>query len=175
MRAVSAWRLAVFNDPFVKGATFMATKEQAIQSLIQPTVESLGFELWGVDYLAQGKHSRLTVFIDGENGVNVDDCATVSRQISALLDVEDPISGHYNLEVSSPGMDRPLYTLEQFERYVGHLVSVRLREPFEGRRKFQGALTGVEDDEVILRVDNEEFAFPIESVERAQVVPTFEK
>lgn len=153
----------------------MATKEQAIHTLIQPTVESLGFELWGVDFLSQGKNSRLTIFIDSEKGVNVDDCADVSRQVSALLDVEDPISGQYNLEVSSPGMDRPLYTLEQFGRYVGHQVQVRLREPFDGRRKFQGILMGVEGDEVILRVEQEEFGFPLEAIDRAHLVPVFDK
>ncbi|ANF56073.1 ribosome maturation factor RimP [Halotalea alkalilenta] len=153
----------------------MATKEQAIQALIEPTVNAMGFELWGVDYVAQGKNSRLVVYIDSDKGVNVDDCAKVSRQVSGLLDVEDPIAGQYNLEVSSPGMDRPLYTLSQFERFAGHRVQLRLRIPFEGRRKFQGLLIGLEEDEVILRVDQEEFGFPIETIERAQVVPTFEK
>ncbi|WP_027349597.1 ribosome maturation factor RimP [Halotalea alkalilenta] len=153
----------------------MATKEQAIQALIEPTINAMGFELWGVDYVAQGKNSRLVVYIDSDKGVNVDDCAKVSRQVSGLLDVEDPIAGQYNLEVSSPGMDRPLYTLSQFERFAGHRVQLRLRIPFEGRRKFQGLLIGLEEDEVILRVDQEEFGFPIETIERAQVVPTFEK
>ncbi|MGJ8514716.1 ribosome maturation factor RimP [Carnimonas bestiolae] len=153
----------------------MATREQAIHALIEPTVTSLGFELWGVDYQAQGKHSRLIIYIDSEKGVNVDDCAHVSRQVSALLDVEDPISGHYNLEVSSPGMDRPLYTLAQFEKYAGHHVQVRLREAFEDRRKFRGLLMGIEEEDVIVRVDQEEFGFPIETIDRANVVPQFEK
>lgn len=153
----------------------MATKEQAIQALIEPTVQALGFELWGVDYLSQGKHSRLTVFIDSDNGVNVDDCADVSRQVSALLDVEDPIAGQYNLEVSSPGMDRPLYTLAQYEKYAGHRVQLRLHEAFEGRRKYQGILMGIDEDEVIVRVDQEEFSFPVEGIDRANVVPTFDK
>lgn len=152
----------------------MATKETAIKALIEPTITAMGFELWGIHYLSQGKHSRLIIFIESDKGVGVDDCADVSRQVSALLDVEDPIHGHYNLEVSSPGLDRPLFTLSQFERFAGHLVQVRLRVPFENRRKFQGLLAGVEQDEVLIRIDDQEYGFPLETIERAQVVPTFE-
>ncbi|BBG29057.1 MULTISPECIES: ribosome maturation factor RimP [Zymobacter] len=152
----------------------MATKETAIQTLIGPTISAMGFELWGISHISQGRNSRLVIYIDSDKGVTVDDCADISRQVSALLDVEDPISGHYDLEVSSPGMDRPLYTLSHYERYAGHQIQLRLRVPFEGRRKFQGLLAGVEQDEVLLHVDGEEYAFPIEGIERANVMPTFE-
>ena len=152
----------------------MATKETAIQTLIEPTISAMGFELWGVSQLSQGRHSRLVIYIDSDSGVTVDDCADVSRQVSALLDVEDPITGHYDLEVSSPGMDRPLYTLSHYERFAGHQIQLRLRVPFEGRRKFQGLLAGVEQDEVLLHLEGEEYAFPFESIEHANVVPTFE-
>lgn len=152
----------------------MATKETAIQTLIRPTILAMGFELWGISHISQGRTSRLVIYIDSDKGITVDDCADVSRQVSALLDVEDPITGHYDLEVSSPGMDRPLYTLSHYERYAGHQVQLRLRVPFEGRRKFQGLLAGVEQDEVLVHVDGEEYTFPIESIERANVMPTFE-
>ncbi|GEK73116.1 MULTISPECIES: ribosome maturation factor RimP [Halomonas] len=152
----------------------MATKDAALHALIEPVVSAMGFELWGIDYLSQGKHSRLVIYIDHADGVSVDDCADVSRQVSAVFDVEDPVSGEYRLEVSSPGMDRPLFTLEQFARYAGHKVAVKLRVPFDGRRKFQGLLAGVENDEVLVRLDDEEYCFPIESIDQARVVPQFE-
>ncbi|ATJ81169.1 ribosome maturation factor RimP [Halomonas beimenensis] len=151
----------------------MATKDAALHALIEPVVSSMGFELWGIDYLSQGKHSRLVIYIDHEEGVSVDDCADVSRQVSAVFDVEDPIAGEYRLEVSSPGMDRPLFTLDQFARYAGHQVAVKLRVPFDGRRKFQGLLAGVEGDEVLVRLGDEEYCFPIESIDQARVVPQF--
>ena len=151
----------------------MATKETTIQTLIKPTISALGFELWGVSHLSQGRRSKLVIYIDSEKGVTVDDCADISRQVSALLDVEDPIAGHYDLEVSSPGMDRPLYTLSHYERFAGHHIQLRLRAPFEGRRKFQGLLAGVEHDEVLVHIEGEEYAFPIDSIERANVVPAF--
>ncbi|MCW4153585.1 ribosome maturation factor RimP [Halomonas sp. 18H] len=151
----------------------MATKDTALKALIEPVVTSMGFELWGIDYLSQGKHSRLVVYIDHANGVGVDDCADISRQVSAVLDVEDPIAGEYRLEVSSPGMDRPLFSLEQFERYAGHSVALKLRTPFDGRRKFQGLLAGVEGDEVLLQLDGEEYCFPIEGIDQARIVPRF--
>lgn len=151
----------------------MAIKDAALHALIEPVVSAMGFELWGIDHLSQGKHSRLVIYIDHEDGVSVDDCADVSRQVSAVLDVEDPVPGEYRLEVSSPGMDRPLFTLEQFERYAGHVVTVKLRVPFDGRRKFKGLLAGIENDEVLLQVDGEEYCFPIEGIDQARVVPQF--
>lgn len=152
----------------------MATKESTLKTLIEPTITAMGFDLWGIDYLAQGQHSRLVIYIDHTDGITVDHCADVSRQISALLDVEDPISGQYNLEVSSPGMDRPLFTIDQFAAYAGHTVNVRLTAPFEGRRKFKGLLAGVEGDEVLLQLDDEEYGFPVETIDRAQIVPRFD-
>ena len=152
----------------------MAIKDAALHAMIEPVVTAMGFELWGIDFQSQGRHSRLVIYIDHENGVSVDDCADISRQVSAVFDVEDPNRGEYRLEVSSPGMDRPLYTLDQFTRYRGHDVALKLRVPFEGRRKFQGLLAGVEGDEVLLQMDGEEYCFPIESIDQAHVVPRFE-
>lgn len=152
----------------------MAIKDAALHALIEPVVTAMGFELWGIDFQSQGRHSRLVIYIDHAEGIGVDDCADVSRQVGALLDVEDPIRGEYRLEVSSPGMDRPLYTLDQFARYRGHEVALKLRVPFEGRRKFQGLLAGIESDEVLLQLDGEEYCFPIDSIDQARVVPRFE-
>ncbi|WP_136681631.1 ribosome maturation factor RimP [Neptunomonas sp. XY-337] len=151
----------------------MSAKLKLIQELIQPSVEALGCDLWGVDYLSQGKHTTLRIYIDKEDGVTVDDCAAVSHQVSGVLDVEDPINGEYTLEVSSPGMDRPLFTLEQFAAYRGHKIQMRLRVPFEGRRNFKGILNGVEGEDILLVVDDEEFLLPIDLLDRAQVIPQF--
>jgi ribosome maturation factor RimP len=152
----------------------VSAKLKALQEMLQPVVESMDCQLWGIDLISQGKHSVLRVYIDKENdGINVDDCAAVSHQISGVLDVEDPIAGEYTLEVSSPGMDRPLYTLEQFEQFRGHKVSIKLRLAFEGRRNFKGMLNGVEGDDILLVVDEDEFLLPIDLIDRAQVIPQF--
>lgn len=145
-----------------------------IKALIAPVVTGLGFELWGMEYLTQGRHSVLKVYIDSDKGIDVDDCAQVSRQISAVLEVQDPIRSQYTLEVSSPGLDRRLYTLAQFDMYKGALVKISLSRAYEGRRRFNGRLCGVEGDEVILRNGDQETLFPIEQIERANVVPEFE-
>lgn len=152
----------------------MSTKTEQLQAMIAPAVTALGYELWGVEYHSHGRQPLLRVFIDSENGITVEDCAAASRQISAVLDVEDPISTEYTLEVSSPGMDRPLFTLDQFSRYIGEWVKAKLRAPFEGRRNFRGVLRGVEGDEVVLVVDDHEYLLPLELIEKANVVPRFE-
>ena len=144
-----------------------------LTEMIQPVVEGFGCELWGIEQLSRGRNSLLKIYIDSEEGINVDDCARVSRQISMLLDVEDPVKGEYTLEVSSPGMDRRLFRLEQFESFAGALVRVQLRRPFDGQRKFSGRLRGIEGDEVVLVLDEEEVLFPFETIERANVVPEY--
>ena len=143
---------------------------QLIQELIEPAVSALGYELWGVEYVSQGKFSTLCIYIDKSEGITVDDCSAVSHQVSGILDVEDPIQSRYTLEVSSPGMERPLFKLEQFQAYIGSEVKVRLRVPFDGRRKFSGLLTSVEGDDVVVRVDNEEYMLPLETIDKANVV-----
>jgi ribosome maturation factor RimP len=142
---------------------------EKLRELLQPTVEALGFELWGVEHLAQGRHSLLRVYIDGADGVGVDDCAVVSEQVSGVLDVEDPITGEYTLEVSSPGLDRPLFTLAQYGRYAGEIIDLRLRLPYEGRRRFRGRLTGVEGEDVVVQVDDHEYLLPFGAIDKARV------
>ena len=139
--------------------------------MLEPTVEALGFELWGVEYVASGKHTLLRLYIDAEQGITVDNCAAVSEQVSAVMDVEDPISSEYTLEVSSPGMDRLLFKLSQYPAYVGEWVELRLRSPFEGRRKFRGVLKGIEGDEVVIHVDDHEYLLPHSAIEKARVQP----
>ncbi len=147
----------------------MASKEQQLSAMLEPTVEALGFELWGLEYLSQGRHSLLRVYIEAENGITVDDCAAVSEQVSGVLDVEDPIAGEYTLEVSSPGVDRPLFRLDQFPGYVGERIELRLRSAFEGRRKFKGILQGIEGEDVVIRVDDHEYLLPHSAIEKARV------
>ena len=149
----------------------MATKDQQIADMLQTTIEALGFELWGVEYLSQGRHSVVRIYIDAENGISVDDCALVSEQVGSVFDVEDPITGEYTLEVSSPGMDRLLFKLEQYPAYVGETVELRLRSAFEGRRKFKGILKGIEGEDVVVQVDDHEFLLPHGAIEKARIQP----
>ncbi|WP_406802846.1 ribosome maturation factor RimP [Alkalimarinus alittae] len=152
----------------------MSGKQRLLDEMIRPVVEGLGFEFWGMEFVSQGKHSVLRVFIDSENGITLENCEVVSRQVSGVMDVEDPIAGEYALEVSSPGMDRPLYTLNQYERYAGHKVSLKLRMPFDGRRKFEGVLKGIEGSDVVIVVEDNEYLFPVDSIDKANVVPQFD-
>lgn len=146
-----------------------------VLQLLRPVVEGLGYEFVGVEYLPQGKHSLLRVYIDQpETGVGVDDCERVSRQVSAVLDVEDPIRGHYTLEVSSPGLDRPLFTPEQFERFVGQAVKLLLSRPVQGRRKMTAQLTAVRDNVVTVVHEGETLEIDFDNIEKAHLVPVFD-
>ena len=152
----------------------MAVADSRLRQLLQPVVEALGCEHWGVDLQTGAKTKLLRIYIDKDNDlVGIEDCERVSRQASSILDVEDAINGEYILEVSSPGMDRPLYEIGQYEKYVGEDISLRLRFPYEGRRNFKGRLTGVDGDEIILVVTDHEYLFPVEGIEKANVVPRF--
>ncbi|MCH0749210.1 ribosome maturation factor RimP [Pseudomonas aeruginosa] len=152
----------------------MSSKLEQLQALLAPVVEALGYECWGVEFISQGRHSVLRVYIDRPEGILIDDCEAVSRQVSGILDVDDPISGEYTLEVSSPGMDRPLFTLEQFAKHAGEQVKIRLRSPYEGRRNYQGILRGVEEQDVVVLVDDHEYLLPIDSIDKANIIPRFD-
>ena len=151
----------------------MATLEQNLQEMLQGAVEDLGCELWGIECQRAGRFMTVRLFIDKEGGVTVDDCADVSRQVSAILDVEDPIADKYNLEVSSPGLDRPLFTLPQFERYIGQDIAVHLRIPVMERRKWQGKLDRIENDMVTFIVDGQEQVLVFGNIQKANVVAKF--
>ena len=164
------WRLrrrysAIFTGDIV------ATKDRQLEEMLEPTVEAMGFALWGIEYVSQGRHSVMRIYIERDSGITADDCAAVSTQVSAVLDVEDPISGEYTLEVSSPGMDRRLFSLEQYRAYVGEVVDLQLRSPFDGRRKFKGVLTGIEGGDVVVRVDDHEFLLPHDGIDKARIEP----
>lgn len=144
-----------------------------LTELIQPVVEGLGCELWGIERQSSGRSSTLKVYIDAEVGVDIEDCARISRQLSSLLDVEEPLKGEYTLEVSSPGMDRRLFRQDQFEAFAGSKVRIQLKRSYEGQRKYSGLLKGMDGDEVILGFDDEEILFPLEAIEKANVIPEF--
>jgi ribosome maturation factor RimP len=153
----------------------VSSKLEQLQAMVAPVIEALGYECWGVEFLSQGRHSLLRIYIDKQpDGVVIEDCEIVSRQVSGVLDVEDPITSEYTLEVSSPGMDRPLFTIEQFASHAGEQVKIKLRSPFEGRRNFQGLLRGVEEQDVVVQVDDHEFLLPIEMIDKANIIPRFD-
>lgn len=143
--------------------------------MLRPAVEEVGKELLGVEFISAGNNSVLRLFIDHENGINVDDCAEVSRQVGAILDVEDPISSEYNLEVSSPGLDRPLFELAHFQEVIGETINVKISMPLNGRRKFKGVLEAIENDTLIVSVDGQDYELVISNVDKANLVPNFEK
>jgi len=150
----------------------MTGRDEVIRNIVEPVVVALGYQLWGIEYLGQGRHSLLRIYIDKEGGINIDDCAEASRQVSAILDVEDPISSEYTLEVSSPGLDRILFTLDQCRAYAGSAVKLRLSGNFEGRRNFNGVIKSVVDSSIVLMAGEDEFVFPFEMIEKANVVVT---
>ena len=152
----------------------MTKKERELELLLAPTVAAMGVRVWGIEYLGQGKHSVLRIYIDRDEGVTIEDCEHVSKQVSELLDVEGTLTSSYTLEVSSPGMDRLLFKPEQYAESIGETVDVRLNYPFEGRRRLVGALTGLENDEVVVRVEDSEYLIPLSNVQRARIVPRFE-
>jgi ribosome maturation factor RimP len=155
----------------------MTDKAQDIVALLAPTVGSLGLELLGAEYLPSPGGAMLRLYIDVPAGesverqVGIEDCEAVSREVSAQLDVEDPISGHYTLEVSSPGIDRPLFTPAQFERYAGEQAKVGLKLPQDGRRRLQGRILRAEGDTIVLDVDGTEFAIAAGNIDKARLVP----
>jgi ribosome maturation factor RimP len=149
----------------------VGVKDRQIEAMLESTVKAMGFELWGIEHLSQGRHSVLRVYIERDSGLTADDCAAVSTQISGILDVEDPITGEYTLEVSSPGLDRRLFRLDQFSGYVGEIVDVHLRSPFDGRRKFKGVLTGVEGTDIVVQIEDHEYLLPHDAIDKARVEP----
>ena len=149
----------------------MNVRERTISQLVSTTIEDLECQLWGIELHTGGKHPKLCIYIDRAEGVTVDDCERVSRSVSDLLDVEDVMPEQFTLEVSSPGMDRILFQPEHYQQSIGERIDVRLAVPFEKRKRIQGLLVAVEDDQAVIRVDDEEFVLPIEGIARARVVP----
>lgn len=155
----------------------MSDKAKQIANLLSPTVRALGLELLGAEYLPAPGSATLRLYIDVPEAdlatrmVNIEDCEAVSREVSAQLDVEDPITGNYTLEVSSPGIDRPLFTLAQFMRHQGESAKVVLRIPQEGRRRLQGPIVRIEGGSIVFLVDNAEMTVAFENVDKARLMP----
>ena len=142
--------------------------------LIQPLVEDLGYEFVGIEYSNNPKNSLLRIYIDERTrGIAVEDCERVSREVAALLDVEDPISGNYNLEVSSPGLARPIFNLGQFERFIGEIVSMTLFAPVNNRRKFKGELLSVASDQVVIDQDGEPIGIDFANIIKSRLEPDY--
>ncbi len=144
-----------------------------LTELVASAVEPLGYELLGVEYLAQGHHSLLRIYIDSPDGITLDDCERASRQVSAVLDVDDPLKGQYTLEMSSPGLDRPLFTAEHFTQFIGHEVKLRLHSPLEGQRRFKALIKGVEGDVIHLTSSetDEDWQISLDNIEKANLLP----
>lgn len=143
--------------------------QNEIEQLLKPTIESMGYQLWGCEYLAQGKHSLLRVYIDKDDGIGIEDCEQVSRQVSALLDVEDPIPGNYSLEVSSPGIPRPMFRNWQYQRYVGQGVHIKLFKPVAGTRKYAGMIVSADDDTLVLDISGTQQEFLFSNIVKANL------
>ncbi len=144
---------------------------QDLTELFEPVVESMGYELVGIEFHSSEHHGVLRLYIDHDNGITVDDCARVSRQISAVIDVEDPIAMAFDLEVSSPGINRPLFKLGDFEKYSGEKAKIKLGVALNGRKNFSGVLKGIDNDQhVIIDVDNEIFELPHQDIAKAHLV-----
>ncbi len=152
----------------------MTASTSKLEELIAPTVIDMGFEYWGLEYQTQSGAVLLRIYIESSNGISVEDCAAVSRQLSLMLDVEDPIRAEYRLEISSPGMARPFFTIEQYAKFVGSVIKVKLRFAFEGRRHFKGRLIAVENNELVVNNGEFEFCLPYESVDKGSLVPEYD-
>ncbi len=146
------------------------SKAEQLTELLRPAVASLGFDLWGVEYHSGSHPPLLRIYIDHAEGINVDDCGRVSDQVSAVLDVEEPIPGEYTLEVSSPGIERPLFSADQYRQYLGETIKVRLAWPEHGRRNFRGVLCAVTENDVDIEVEGSRFVLPLAAVARARLI-----
>jgi len=148
----------------------------ALMRLLEPPIEALGFELVDIEFAQAGRGGVLRIFIDrragaAEPGITVDDCAMVSHRVSQVLDVEDPIKGHYTLEVSSPGFDRILRTRAHFERFVGERIFAELKLPVNGRRRFVGVLKSVAGDSIVIELDGQAHELPLDRIQKARLRP----
>jgi len=148
---------------------------QKLNELLQPLVEDLGYEFVGLEYNSNPKHAVLRIFIDHDNGVGIEDCEVVSRETAALLDVKDPIRSHYNLEVSSPGLDRPLFTPAHYMEFAGREAQINLFAPLDGRRKFSGPIVSADEHSVKIEQDGIEVSLDFGNITKAKLIPDYEK
>lgn len=147
---------------------------EELSQLLEPAIADLGLELVGIEFSPNAGGSLLRVYIDESvRGVTIDDCERASREISALLDVNDPVAGRYTLEVSSPGLERPLFTQAHFERYAGEQVKVSVNLPIDGRRRFQGRIAAVDGDRVTIEQDGKPVEIAHANIAKARLVPDY--
>lgn len=144
---------------------------QRLVQILQPVVESLGYELWHLELEGAGSNRLLRLYIDAPGGIALEDCEAVSREVGAALDVADPIPDAYRLEVSSPGLDRPLVTADHFRRFAGRRARVRLYAPIDGRRRFTGVILGYDDEGLRLDCDGEEVTLASSAIAKARLDP----
>lgn len=155
----------------------MSDKSTQISELLSPTVQALGLELLGIEYLPAPGGATVRLYIDVQEAerdtrhVNIEDCEAVSREVSAQLDVEDPITGNYTLEVSSPGVDRPLFTLAHFVRHVGESVKAVLKLPQEGRRRLLAKIIRVDGQDILFDADGHDLLVAFDNIDKARLVP----
>ncbi len=158
----------------------MSIKTEQLEALLEPIISSMDYEYVGLDYTSQGRHSILRIYIDSAAGVNVDDCAKVSHQVGSVLDVEDPISDEYTLEVSSPGMNRPLFKLAHYEQFIGEEVKFKTFRPQNGenigtgQRKFRGFITSVDGNNIQFTIEeNQIISIAFSEIEKGNLVAKF--
>ncbi len=145
-----------------------------LSELFEPVVEAMGYEFVGVEFTGGSGHGTLSIYIDREQGVDVDDCASISHQVSAILDVEDPIQQAFDLQVSSPGINRPLFKLSDYDRFVGEIIKIKLDVALNGRKNFKGILNGVVQSKLVqVDVDGENFQLPFLDIGKANLVGQF--
>ena len=144
---------------------------EVLIKMLEPSIEAMSFELVDIEFAQAGRGGILRLYIDAEKGITVDDCARVSHAVSEMLEVEDPIQGHYTLEVSSPGFDRVLRKKQHFERFLGERVFVELKLPLNGRRRFAGRLSALKDDSIVVEVDGQDFTLPMDRIQKAKLKP----
>jgi len=148
------------------------SRQDKLTQLLRPAVEGLGYELVGIEHLPMGKHTVLRIYIDSAEGITVKDCSDVSHQVSGVLEVEEPIKGQFTLEVSSPGIDRPLFNFEQFKKFVGSKVKLKLYHAIEGKRKITGVIESIEGDDINVKdVESEHiFQLQIDDIDKANII-----
>ena len=139
--------------------------------LLEPVITALGYEMLGIEYFKQKDGSLLRLYIDSDAGITIDDCTRVNHQVIGVLDVHDPIKERYHLEISSPGLDRPLFTLKQFQRFLGQQVKIKLREKIDERRKFTGVIKAIEETAVLVSEEGIDYLIPADVIDSAHLVP----
>ncbi len=149
----------------------MHRQHSELIELLEPVVTALGYEMLGIEYFKQKDGSLLRLYIDSDAGITLDDCTRVNHQVIGVLDVNDPIKERYHLEISSPGLDRPLFTLKQFQRFLGQQVKIKLREKIDERRKFTGVIKAIEETAVLVSEEGIDYLIPADVIDSAHLVP----